>query len=37
MFEKQILTVLHIKNDASVERQLFGTCIQQDQNYRLCG
>ena len=37
MFEKQILRMLHIKNDASVERQLFGTCIQQDQIYRLCG
>lgn len=29
--------MLHIKNDASIEIQLFGTCIQQDQNYHLCG
>lgn len=37
MFEKQILRMLHIKNDASIEIQLFGICIQQHQNYHLCG
>ena len=37
MCEKQIIRMLQIKNDASIEIRLFGICIQQHQNYHLCG